>query len=266
VKAPELVIPDEIPADALPDLLRNWYLGSRARRHLSRRRFAEVTGRLGRGAGGRALDAGCGWGYNCFLLSRAGFVPYGIDIVQNDFPAARAIARANAYESNLAGADVSALPFGDGLFAAVTAVETLEHVFAPDRRRAVEEIARVIEPRGSLVLSTPNYASIVEWGKRVLVRVPLLQRCFPPMCFPVGDISRDEYHPYRYHNPLPPGEIMRMLADVGFEIAGARRILLVWKNTPDILFPVARLLEAVFERLPLVNRLCSTIVIHAVKR
>ena len=146
MSAPELVIPDGIPPDRFPSLLGNWYRGSRARRHLSRRRFETVAGLLGSGKGGRALDVGCGWGYNLYLLHRAGFTPYGIDIVTNDFLAARRIAGANGYPARLACADVSDLPFMSAAVTAVASVETFEHVFGEDRRRAVSEIARILAP------------------------------------------------------------------------------------------------------------------------
>ncbi len=254
-----------MPAGEVPDLLRNWFLGSRARRHLSRERFAAVTGSLPRGRGERALDIGCGWGYNLFLLHHRGFEPYGIDIVRNDFAAARRIALANGHRADLASADASALPFRDAVFSAVTAVETFEHIYAPDRKLAVREIARVLVPGGFLVMSTPNYQSIVERGKRLLMKAPFLQRLFPTMCYPAGEVGRDEYHPYRYHDPLPEGEIRSLLAGNGFEITGTRRILFVWKNTPDFLFPAARRLEAVCERLPLVRLLASTLVVVAIR-
>lgn len=263
MKVPEPVIPDYLTADKRPDLLRNWHLGSRARRHLSRRRFAAVTGRLGPGSGERTLDVGCGWGYNLFLLINAGYEAIGIDIVQDDFPAANAILRANRYECNLVGADVSALPFHDGMFSAVTAVETFEHVYGPDRERAVHEIARVLAPGGSLVLSTPNYASLVEWGKRVLVRIPFLKKLFPPMCYPVGEVRRKKYHPYRYHKPIPLGELTGLLEEGGLTVCTVKRVLFVWKNTPDKFFPLARFFELVMEQTPVLNRLCSTLVVHA---
>ena len=92
---PEPRIPDGLPSDKIPSLLKNWFLGSRARAWLSRRRFITVTGLLPPGEGSRALDVGCGWGYNLFLLSHRGYKSYGIDIVQDDFQAAVLIAKAN---------------------------------------------------------------------------------------------------------------------------------------------------------------------------
>ncbi len=266
MKIGEPVIPTGIPGDRMPDLLRNWHLGSRARRHLTRRRFDAVTGSLPGGDGSRALDVGCGWGYNLFLLAARGYRPYGIDIVQNDFYAARAVASANGYESELAGADMSALPFASGSFSAVTAVETLEHVYEPDRGAALAEAARVLVPGGVFALSTPNFHSIVETGKRLIVRLPALKRCLPSMCYPAGKVRREDYHPYRYHKPLGPRELRAALEAAGFTVERMSTIIFIWKNAPDFAFPALLAVERVLEAIPLVNRLASTLVIVARRR
>lgn len=263
---PEPVIPGDIPAERLPSLLSNWFLGTRARRYLSRRRFVTVTGMTSEKSGGRALDVGCGWGYNLFLLRSRGFDTCGIDIVQNDFYAAKKIAEANGYFNKLLGADMSALPFEDRTFSAVTAVETFEHVFFPDRVNAVREVARVLIQGGTFILSTPNYYSLVEAGKRGIVRVPWLKRFFPPMCYPVGDIRREDYHPYSYHRPSALSEIGRILESEGFEIEETRKIIFIWKSVPDFLFPLCRFFETFFERIPLLKDLASTLVVSARKR
>jgi SAM-dependent methyltransferase len=262
---PEPVVPAGIPDERFPDLLRHWFLGSLARAYLSRRRYLEVTGLLRGTPRGRALDAGCGWGYNLFLLAREGMSPVGIDIVQNDFFAARRIAGANGYAADLAGADVSALPFAADTFTAVAAVETFEHIFEPDRAAAFREAWRVLSPGGALAISTPNYYSIVETGKRAIVRAGFLKRLFPPMCYPAGEVKREDYHPYGYHKPAPRGEIERLLAGAGFRVERARTVIFIWKNVPDRLFPLARFVESILERLPLVKGLGSTLVLLARK-
>jgi ubiquinone/menaquinone biosynthesis C-methylase UbiE len=262
---PEPVIPDGIPDDRFPDLLRNWFLGSRARSYLSRRRYQEITALLGGTPRGRALDAGCGWGYNLFLLAREGMTPVGIDIVQQDFLAARRIATANGYEAELVGADVSALPFDANTFTAVAAVETFEHVFEPDRALAFREAWRVLRPGGALAISTPNYRSIVETGKRMIVRIGVLKRFFPAMCYPAGSVRREDYHPYRYHKPAPRAEIARLMTDAGFRVERVRTVIFVWKNVPDRFFPIARFIESILERTPLARELGSTLVLLARK-
>jgi SAM-dependent methyltransferase len=262
---PEPRIPPGIPEDRFPDLLRNWFLGSRARRYLARRRFHTVTSLLRSGPKGRALDAGCGWGYNLFLLAREGFSPFGIDIVQDDFLASRRIAHANGYEAPLVGGDVSALPFAPGSFAAITSVETFEHIYESDRMNAIREAWRVLVPGGAFALSTPNYHSIVETGKRALVRLPALKRVFPAMCYPAARVSREDYHPYRYHKPAPRAEIISALEAAGFRVERVRTIIFIWKNIPEWLFPIARILESMLERTILVRGLASTLVVLARK-
>lgn len=266
MRAPELVIPDTIPSERYPPLLANWYQGSRARRHLSRRRIETVTGLLDTERGGRALDVGCGWGYNLSLLHGAGFGAVGIDIVDFDFLAARRIAEANGYPITLVRADVSGLPFRPATFDAVTSIETFEHIYADDRVNAVEGIARVLAPGGSLALSTPNYHSLVERGKRFISRMPFLKRLLPAMCYPAGTVSRADYHPYRYHVPIPAGELVGLLERGGFEVVDLRTILFVWKNVPDVLFPVCRAFEIVLERVPGIRRWGSTLIVLARKR
>lgn len=262
---PEPSIPADIPEDRYPDLLRNWFLGSRARRYLARRRFHEIASLVRGAPKGRALDAGCGWGYNLFLLAREGFAPFGVDIVQNDFLAARRIASANGYDAALAGADLSALPFAQASFAAITAVETFEHIYEDDRAKAFLEAWRVLVPGGVFALSTPNYGSIVERGKRAIVRFPVLKRFFPGMCYPAGAVRRDDYHPYRYHKPAPRREIVGALEAAGFRVEQSREIIFIWKNVPDMLFPGARFFESILERTPLARNLASTFVVLARK-
>ncbi len=52
----------------------------------------------------------------------------------------------------------AALPFESNSFDLVLMAEVLEHVVKPDR--ALDEVRRVLRPRGYLVLSTPNLACL----------------------------------------------------------------------------------------------------------
>jgi ubiquinone/menaquinone biosynthesis C-methylase UbiE len=266
MKIPELTIPRDIPEDRTPSLLVNWHFGSKARQYMSRRRFLSVAEALDPAPGGRVLDIGCGWGYNLFLLGSNGFDPIGIDIVSNDFLAARRIADASGTVVLLAQADAGRLPFRDETFDAVTSVETFEHIFEHDRIKTVREIFRILRPGGILSMSTPNFTSLVESGKRLLMRVPSLKRLFPPMCYPVKDTDRDAYHPYSYHLPVRRRELVDLLLASGFEEIETRAIIFVWKNLPDLLFYPALWIEAALERLPGSKRLGSTLVVKARKR
>jgi SAM-dependent methyltransferase len=92
---------------------------------------------------GRLLDVGCGIGHSYHLLAPRETV--GLDI------SAEALAEQGR---ETVKADMRELPFGDGKFASVLSVQSLEHV--PDSERVVAEVARVLQPGGTAMFVTPN--------------------------------------------------------------------------------------------------------------
>jgi 2-polyprenyl-6-hydroxyphenyl methylase/3-demethylubiquinone-9 3-methyltransferase len=100
------------------------------------------------------LDVGCGGGIATEALTREGFAMQGIDASAE----AVGVARAHAAESGLAigyriglAEDLAA----DGArFAAVTALEIIEHV--PDQAEFLRTLARLMRPEGLLFISTLN--------------------------------------------------------------------------------------------------------------
>src|SRR4030042_2156311 len=60
--------------------------------------------------------------------------------------------------------DVSQLPYGGNFFDIVIAGEIIEHI--NDTDFFLEEISRILKPKGKLLLSTPNIASL---GRRLLL-------------------------------------------------------------------------------------------------
>lgn len=98
------------------------------------------------------LDVGCGAGWFAAALADAGFAVAGVEVAQE--PLRRARARAPAVEFALAaGGD---LPFAAGSFSAAWLGEVLEHV--QDGLGLLEEVARVLTPGGTLVVSTPDHS------------------------------------------------------------------------------------------------------------
>jgi 2-polyprenyl-3-methyl-5-hydroxy-6-metoxy-1,4-benzoquinol methylase len=265
IELPRLQVPDTMSKEEMPDLLRYWYLGTRARQHMVFRRFAEVDGELPELTGLRVLDIGSAWGYNAMALALRGAEATGMDLVVDQFPAGRRIAEANGIDLRAVGGDAARLPFRDGCFDGITMVETFEHIYVDDRLAAFCECCRVLRPGGRLVLSTPNYESAVERFKRVAVHLPWLRRSLPSMCYPAGTLPRDRYHPYSYHRPMSTGEIAGLLTEGGFTVRKVKHFLFVLKNTPDLLLPAALAAEAVLERLPLGRRLAATVCFVAEK-
>src|SRR5665213_1645876 len=106
-------------------------------------------------AGKRVLDAACGEGYGSALLARTAATVAGVDI--DGATLAHAAAR-YASVPNVAfhQASVATLPFADASVDLIASFETIEHLEAADQPRMLAEFARVLAPRGLLILSAPN--------------------------------------------------------------------------------------------------------------
>jgi len=92
----------------------------------------------------RALDVGCGTGYNLGLLARYGSV-VGLDINQRGLTLARDIGRP------LVRASTERLPFDDATFDLVTSFDMMQCITTD--REAAREMARVTKPGGVVVIS-----------------------------------------------------------------------------------------------------------------
>lgn len=110
---------------------------------LPRRALHAAMKGVGSALNGRVLDAGCGTQPYRDLMTRADHV-VGLE-------AGHARDRAGKRIDVLY--DGLRFPFADGSFDAVLCNQVLEHVFVPER--FLREIARVLAPGGTLVLSVP---------------------------------------------------------------------------------------------------------------
>ena len=106
-------------------------------------------------SGWKILDAGCGTGVNLAWLAEFGDVT-GVD---NSPEAIRFCHLRN--ERNVQEASLLDLPYEDGSFDLVTALDVLEHI--EDDEKALQEIARVCKPGGCLLVTVPVYPSL--WGE-----------------------------------------------------------------------------------------------------
>lgn len=261
----EFELPTQTDPKETPALIKYWYLGSKARRYMTRRRVEAVVGLLEGAPPGKVLDVGCGWGLTPAVLARLGFRALGIDLLDDGFRAARRLREANDVEFGLVRGDAARLPFRDGAFKAATAVEILEHVYEPDRESVCAELHRVLAPGGLLALSTPNYASFVEFAKRVILKVKFLKRLAPFTHYPTEGTTREEYYPPEYHLPIRRRRLKNMLRRTGFKIVYGKSFLFVLKYTPDRLFAPARFTERVMELVPGIRGLAATTLLLAVK-
>jgi MPBQ/MSBQ methyltransferase len=134
------------------DTLEPWYEHLYAVLHGILR---EVLARPPRGRRPRALDAGCGTGFQTAILDELGYETHGIDV------AARLLAEARRRvpSAALARASLQALPYRDASLDAVACCgSTLS--FVEDPAAALGELGRVLAPGGVLFLECEHRASL----------------------------------------------------------------------------------------------------------
>ena len=169
-----------------------WYVGMR------RIVFNLLRRHLGSAGGLRVLDAGCGTGGSLPLLERFG------QVTAFDFYPPAASLCLTRRRGRILIASVDAIPLADATFDLVTALDVVCQLRPPAEATALQELARVARPGGS-----------------VLVRVPAYQSLYGP-----HDVTVQTQHRYTV------GELKAKMAQAGLEPVWAS-----YANT--LLFPVA---------------------------
>ena len=103
-------------------------------------------------AGWRVLDVATGSGNAAIAAARLGCSVVGVDYVPSLLERGRERAAAEGLDVELVDGDAEALPFADASFDAVTSV--FGSMFAPDHRRAADELLRVTRPGGTIALAS----------------------------------------------------------------------------------------------------------------
>lgn len=104
---------------------------------------------------GRTLDIGCGPGIMLNDLYRRGFEPFGFDISKAMVKTAREhFLKLEDSTPFLCVADVENLPFIDGSFELVVCAGVIEYL--GQDYRALQEISRVLKPRGIAFITVTN--------------------------------------------------------------------------------------------------------------
>src|SRR3990172_4006949 len=123
----------------------------------SNRFFATLARRYGR-RGARLLEVGSGLGHLVGQLSDT-FEAYGLDL--NHWAVKKS--KEAAGRASLQTASAQQLPFTDHSFNVVIIKHIVEHL--PDPAKAIQEIGRVTEKDGILILATPNLGSLLKLWK-----------------------------------------------------------------------------------------------------
>lgn len=103
------------------------------------------------------LDIGCGHGEFTVILAKAVKAReiFGIDVVRKRLPPSITF-----IDFNLEELKCKQLPLESDYFQLVSAIEIIEHLSFGDY--LLREIKRVLKPKGFLIISTPNLASLLN--------------------------------------------------------------------------------------------------------
>lgn len=104
--------------------------------------------------GKEVLDAACGYGYGSYLFAQTAKYVIGVDLDPGSVNYAGKHYKAKNLEYHQM--DVTKLDFEDNQFNVVISIETMEHLPPEKTTRYLDELKRVIQPGGVLILSTPN--------------------------------------------------------------------------------------------------------------
>lgn len=111
------------------------------------------------------LDVGCGDGFFLELLNKhSGLKGNGLDL--SDLAVAKC--QAKGFDCRLFDFDNAVLPFSDGSFETVVALDVLEHLYQP--QELLKEMKRLA--RKNLILSVPNFNSLPARLQVLFGRVP----------------------------------------------------------------------------------------------
>ena len=103
----------------------------------------------------RLIDVGCGTGNGLLIFhERFGVSGVGVDVSDGMLDIARAKMAGRNLPIEVHQVDGESLPFDDNMFDAGISFEVLEHT--PNPALLLSELARVVKPGGTVVVSTPN--------------------------------------------------------------------------------------------------------------
>jgi SAM-dependent methyltransferase len=170
---------------------------------------------------GMVLDAGCGPKPTVAMMlaedGRRTVVALDIGLGTVHLALAHA-ARAGVRLLGVVG-DVEALPFRPGVFAGGVCDDTIEHL--PDDRRGASELGRVLEPRGRMVIATPNRRGLGVLGRKA--RDVLRGRRRPASAYYAAESHLREYTWRELLQLLGDHVAVRRKASVGWSGSGVRR-------------------------------------------
>lgn len=189
-----------------------------------RRLLARELDAIGADPSWRVLDMGSGTGGNLRLLNERRFA----SVVGLDASHAAATFCANKNLGPVVLGDAARLPFPDGAFDLVLAMDVLEHVQLDDV--AAKEIRRVLSPTGIAILSVPAFRLL--WGPQDDLSHHLRRYRIQPFCKLLVDAGlqvRNAYH-FNYLLFFPILVARRILSRAKVKLRSENEVNSPWMN------------------------------------
>jgi 2-polyprenyl-3-methyl-5-hydroxy-6-metoxy-1,4-benzoquinol methylase len=198
----------------------------------------------------RILDFGCGGGWLSKILTSRGYKVVGTDINETLLVSAKKITP----RSEFVISDNTRLPIKGNMFDLIIGIAILHHL---NIHKALVECCNVLRDEGYVLFMEPNTLNpFMAIGRRIL---------------PSAIHTEDE-------RPISSGFFIRKLARIGFELKSVKYLFpysfcisyLLRKiesnliiRLAQLIYPLIKYSETVFERIPLLNKMGGVIVIIA---
>jgi len=158
----------------------------------------------------RLLDLGSGSGVYSAEAFRRGASAVSTDLSTSYLKKAARLIKSQGFSAIPISADAAQLPFKDGVFDVVVALEVIEHVVNPEQ--VLAEIVRVLGPKGVLIVSYPQALSPMEVASQAYHRLRRLSG---------AAISTERFHQHLHY--FTDDDFGSILTPHGFQISGKRR-------------------------------------------
>jgi tRNA (uracil-5-)-methyltransferase TRM9 len=185
----------------------NQIAASRANfRHHSRFRN-ELEGLAKRWGKGKILNVGCAHGPD-FVPFKDSYELYGIDYAAEMLKQAEKYAEKFQFKAELKEAEATNIPYPDGYFDWAISVAVYHHLETKEeRKKAVEELYRVLKPGGEAFITVWNRWQPRHWKQRKSFLNPWRQK---------------ERTLYRYYYLFTRGEFEGLVRGAGFKIISSK--------------------------------------------